>query len=173
MILNSVSPTFSGNSGSSQGANGSSNQSDPASEDTSASGSDQTDGAEASGSTGSSNASSGSSDSQTGSQTSGQSTASNASNQAATPSSGTSTQTVMLTDEAPKAATDVNALRTEALEVQKRFNTEMLIKSLGAAPETDLSLLGEAESETAVPLAVAAYAENFAPSAAETGRTAA
>ena len=173
MIISSVGPTFSGNSSSSQGANGSSNQTGSASEDTAASGSDQTEGTQGSGSTGSSNASSGSSDGQTGNQAGGQSTASNSSSQTAASSQETAAQTITLTDDAPKAPTDVSALRREALEVQKRLNTEMLIKSLGAAPETDHSLLGDAESEPAVPLAVAAYAENFAPSATQTGKAAA
>ena len=169
MIINSIGSAFSGNSGSSQGANGSSNQSDAAPEDTSASGSDQTDATQASGSTGSSNTASGSSGTQAGAQ----SAASNSSSRAAAAENGTGTQSATLIDDTPKAPTDINALRREALEVQKRLNTEMLIKSLGAAPETDLSLLGDAESEPAVPLAVAAYAENFAPSATETGKTAA
>lgn len=169
MIISSIGSSFSGNSGSSQGANGSSNQSDPASEDTSTSGSTPSDGTGSSAATGSSNASSGSSSGQTG----GQSTASNTSSQSAASNNDASTQPTVLVDETPDAPSDVNALRNQALTVQKQLNTEMLIKSLGATVEADTTLLSEPESDVAVPLAVAAYAENFLPSAEEIGTKAA
>lgn len=168
MIINSVGSTFSGNSSSSQASNGTSGQSDPASEDTAASGSNPAGDTEASGSTGSSSAASGASGAQTG----GQSAASNTSSQSAASRIDPNARSATPNEDVPQTPTDINALRTEALEVQKRLNTEMLIKSLGAAPDTDLSLLDDGESEAAVPLAVAAYAENFASSASETRKTA-
>ena len=173
MIINSVGSAFTGSSGSGQNTGGSSNQTDPASEDTTTSGGEQTGGTEASGPAGSSSTSSGSSDGQTGSETGGQATASGASSQSASSETGTSSQVATLAVEAEKAPVDEDTLRTQALDVQKRMNTDMLIRSLGATPDTDLKLLSEPKSDTAVPLAVAAYAENFAPSAIEAGKTAA
>ena len=177
MIINSVGSTFPGNSGSGQNTGGTSNQSDPAADDSTTSGSDQTGGTEASGSAGSSSNSQGSSGGQAGGQTTGQSagraSSSGASSQQAAAQTEASTPAAVLSVEAEKPPVDEDALRTQALEAQKRLNTEMLIKSLGAAPETGLSLLSEAETETPVPLAVAAYAENFAPSAADPAKAAA
>lgn len=60
----------------------------------------------------------------------------------------------------PNKAPDEKTLREAALNTQKRMETEMLIKSLSAPPES-ANLLRETETETPVPLAVAAYAENF------------
>ncbi|WP_340161374.1 hypothetical protein [uncultured Hoeflea sp.] len=164
MIINSVGSAFTGNSGSGQNTGGTSNQTDPASEDTTASGSDQSGGSEASGSTGASSGSEESSGGQAGGQGGSEAVPSSAGSQTSSRTD-TSTPATILSVEAEKPAVDEDALRTQALEVQKRLNTEMLIKSLGAAPETDLSLLGETETETPVPLAVAAYAENFKPAA--------
>lgn len=161
MIINSVGSAFAGNTGSGQNTGGTSNQTDPASEDTTPSGSEQTGGTEASGSTSSSSTSSGSSNGQTGSQTGGQATAAGVSGQSASSEIGTISQAATLAVEVEKAPVDEDALRTQALDVQKRMNTDMLIRSLGAAVKTDLGLLSDTETETPVPLAVAAYAENF------------
>lgn len=175
MIINSVGSSFTGTSGSSQNTGGTSNQTDPASDDGTTSGSGQAGGTEASGSTGTPSGSQASSG-QAGGQASGQ-----GGSQAASP--GVSRQSLSRTDvstpaailsvEAEKPSVDDGTLRSQALEAQKRLNTEMLIKSLGAAAETDLSLLSEAETEAPVPLAVAAYAENFKPSSTDSAKSAA
>lgn len=167
MIINSVGAAFAGGSG--QNTGGTSSQTDPAQEDTAASGSGQTGGTAA---TGSSSTSLGSSNGQTGSQAGGQSTASSASQSAASQTAATA-QSAALAVETGKAPSDEDALRTQALEVQKRMNTDMLIRSLGASTGTDLSLLSEAEPEAPVPLAVAAYAENFNQSAVGPAKAAA
>ncbi|WP_417412407.1 hypothetical protein [Hoeflea sp.] len=168
MIINSVGAAFAGGSGQTTG--GTSSQTGPAQDDTAASGSGQTGGTEA---TGSSSTSSGSSNGQTGSQAGGQSTASSASSQSAASQTAATAQSAALAVEAGKAPADEDALRTQALEVQKRMNTDMLIRSLGASTGTGLSLLSEAKPETPVPLAVAAYAENFNQSAAGLAKAAA
>tara|TARA_R110000850_G_scaffold39212_3_gene101925 strand:+ start:545 stop:1033 length:489 start_codon:yes stop_codon:yes gene_type:complete len=150
MIFNSVGSAFAGGAG--QNTGGTSSQTETASE--SESNGDQTGSTVASDPTGASSASSGSSNGQTGGQ-------SGASGQLASPKTATGAQTAAIPVDAAKAPINEDALRTQALDVQKRMNTDMLIRSLGSEVNTGLSLLSEAESETPVPLAVAAYAENF------------
>jgi hypothetical protein len=70
-------------------------------------------------------------------------------------------QIATLSAETEKTPVDEDALRTQALEVQKRMNTDMMIRSLGASTGTGLSLLSGSKAEAPAPLAVAAYAENF------------
>jgi len=163
MIFNSVGSAFAGGGGQNMG--GTSSQPDPASESESSGG--QTGGTSASASTGTSSASSGSSNGQTGGQP-------GASGQTASLKTDTKAQAAAIPAEEAKAPIDEDALRTQALAVQKRMNTDLLIRSLGAAPDTGLGLPGDTGTETTtpVPLAALAYAENFNQSAADPAKAA-
>lgn len=174
MIIGSIGSTFpSGSSGSTTEQQSAPSGSTTSSSSNETSGSTQTSGTSA----GSTSTDSGStSTSSGGSSSGGASSGSTSTGSSSTPSSAASANASQRGAVAPAgnafaAAEDpVSAppqtetqLREAAISAQKRLNLDMMIRSLGTAPATASSLLGNTGEDQGTPLAVSAYAENLGP----------